>query len=86
MLPLMKATCRFFFFYKKMVSFEQLQQRIDKILELIDTIEAIGDFVTKSNLKEQFKERILEWCDRRMMFVLQQTLQITKLAILNDFV
>ena len=43
-----------------MVSFEQLQQRIDKILELIDTIEAIGDFVTKSNLNEQFKERILE--------------------------
>ena len=69
-----------------MVSFEQLQQRIDKILELIDTIEAIGDFVTKSNLNEQFKERILEWSDRRMMFVLQQTLQITKLAILNDFV
>lgn len=67
-----------------MVSFEHLQQRIDKILELIDTIE--GDFVRKSNLNEQFKERILEWCDRRMMFVLQQTLQITKLAILNDFV
>lgn len=41
-----------------MVSFEHLQQRIDKILELIDTIE--GDFVTKSNLYEQFKERILE--------------------------
>lgn len=67
-----------------MVSFEHLQQRIDKILELIDTIE--GDFVRKSNLNEQFKERILEWCDRHMMFVLQQTLQITKLAILNDFV
>ena len=69
-----------------MVSFEQLQQRIDKILELIDMIEAIGDFVGKSNLNEQFKERILEWCDQRMMFVLQQTLQITELAILNDFV
>ena len=67
-----------------MVSFEHLQQRIDKILELIDTIE--GDFVRKSNLNEQFKERILEWCDQRMMFVLQPTLQITKLAILNDFV
>ena len=65
-----------------MVSFEQLQQRIDKILELIDTIEAIGDFVGKSNLNEQFKERILERCDRRM-FVLQQTLQITELFKFN---